>query len=94
MQIYEINSNNRFMGNSTEYYRKNAAARKKKAATDKKINSRPEQVKKRVESNAARRKAKAAGKDIKGKDYDHAVGKFVKTKTNRGRAGEGGRKKK
>jgi hypothetical protein len=82
------------MGNSTEYYRKNAAARKKKAATDKKINSRPEQVKKRVESNAARRKAKAAGKDIKGKDYDHAVGKFVKTKTNRGRAGEGGRKKK
>jgi len=82
------------MGKSTEYYRNNAAARKKKAATDKKINSRPEQVKKRVESNAARRKAKAAGKNIKGKDYDHAVGKFVKTKTNRGRAGEGGRKKK
>ena len=82
------------MGSSTEYYRKNAAARKKKAATDKKINSRPEQVKKRVESNAARRKAKSAGKDIKGKDYDHAVGKFVKTSTNRGRAGEGGRKKK
>jgi hypothetical protein len=82
------------MGKSTEYYRNNAAARKKKAATDKKVNSRPEQVKKRVESNAARRKAKAAGKNIKGKDYDHAVGKFVKTKTNRGRAGEGGRKKK
>lgn len=82
------------MGSSTEYYRKNAAARKKKAATDKKINARPEQVKKRVESNGARRKAKAAGKDIKGKDFDHAVGKFVKTKTNRGRAGEGGRKKK
>lgn len=82
------------MGTSTEYYRKNAAARKKKAATDKKINSRPEQVKKRVESNAARRKAKAAGKNITGRDYDHAVGKFVATKTNRGRAGEGGRKKK
>lgn len=82
------------MGKSTEYYRKNAKARKKKAATDKKINSRPEQVKKRVESNRARRKAKAAGKNIKGKDYDHAVGKFVKTSTNRGRAGEGGRKKK
>lgn len=82
------------MGKSTEYYRNNAAARKKKAATDKKINARPEQVKKRVESNAARAKAKAAGKDIKNKDYDHAVGKFVATKTNRGRAGEGGRKKK
>lgn len=82
------------MGSSTDYYRKNAAARKKKAATDKKINARPEQVKKRVESNGARRKAKAAGKNIDGKDFDHAVGKFVKTKTNRGRAGEGGRKKK
>lgn len=82
------------MGSSTEYYRKNAAARKKKAATDKKINARPAQKKKRVEANAARRKAKAAGKNIKGKDYDHAVGKFVKTKTNRGRSGEGGRKKK
>jgi hypothetical protein len=81
------------MGTSTEYYRKNAAARKKKAATDKKINAKPAQVKKRVESNAARRKAKASGKDIKGKDYDHAVKKFVKTSTNRGRAGEGGRKK-
>tara|TARA_R110000796_G_scaffold14289_2_gene46610 strand:- start:3896 stop:4153 length:258 start_codon:yes stop_codon:yes gene_type:complete len=81
------------MGTSTEYYRKNAAARKKKAATDKKINAKPAQIKKRVESNAARRKAKAAGKDIKGKDYDHAVKKFVKTSTNRGRAGEGGRKK-
>lgn len=82
------------MGRSTDYYRKNAAARKKKAATDKKINARPEQIKKRVESNGARRKAKAAGKNVNGKDYDHAVGKFVKTKTNRGRAGEGGRKKK
>lgn len=27
------------------------------------------------------------------KDYDHAVGKFVSVKKNRGRAGEGGRKK-
>ena len=81
------------MGASTNYYRNNAAARKKKAATDKKINARPEQVKKRVESNGARRKAKAAGKNITGRDYDHAVGRFVDTKTNRGRAGEGGRKK-
>ncbi len=78
---------------SAKYYKKNAAARKKKAATDKKINSRPEQVKKRVEANRARRKAKKSGKNVKGKDYDHAVGKFVKTSTNRGRKGEGGRKK-
>ena len=79
---------------SAKYYAKNPAARKKKAATDKKINSRPSQIKKRVEANKARRKAKASGKNIKGKDYDHAVGKFVKSSTNRGRAGEGGRKKK
>lgn len=79
---------------SAKYYAKNPAARKKKAATDKKINARPSQIKKRVEANKARRKAKAAGKNIKGKDFDHAVGKFVKTSTNRGRKGEGGRKKK
>ena len=79
---------------SAKYYAKNPAARKKKAATDKKINARPSQVKKRVEANKARRKAKAAGKNVRGLDFDHAVGKFVKSSTNRGRKGEGGRKKK
>lgn len=59
------------MSSSTEYYRKNPKARKKKAVTDKKINARPEQVKKRVEANKARRKAKAAGKNITGKDASH-----------------------
>ncbi len=81
------------LSKSAKYYRKNPKARKKKAATDKKINARPSQVKKRVESNRARRKAKAAGKNVRGKDYDHAVGRFVKSSTNRGRKGEGGRKK-
>lgn len=79
---------------SAKYYRKNKSARDKKKVYDKTLNSRPEQIKKRVESNRARRKAKAAGKDVKGKDYDHAVDKFVPTKVNRGRKGEGGRKKK
>ena len=82
------------MGTSTNYYRKNAAARKKKAATDKKINARPAQKKKRAESNAKVRARKKAGKSTKGLDYDHAVGRFVKSSTNRGRKGEGGRKKK
>lgn len=68
-------------------------ARSKKRKTDSKINKRKEQVKKRVESNRARRKAKKSGKKIKGKDYDHAVKKFVKSSTNRGRKNEGGRKK-
>lgn len=79
---------------SAKYYRKNKKARDKKKAYDTELNKRPEQVKKRVEANRARRKAKKNGKNVKGMDYDHAVKKFVKTKTNRGRKGEGGRKKK
>ena len=39
---------------SAKYYRKNPKARKKKAATDKKINSRKSQIKKRVEANRKR----------------------------------------
>lgn len=82
------------LSKSAKYYRKNKAARDKKKAYDTQLNSRPEQVKKRVESNRAVRKRKASGKSTKGLDYDHAVKKFVKRKTNRGRKGEGGRKKK
>lgn len=79
------------LSRTAKYYRNNPKARKKKAATDKKVNARPEQIKKRVESQRARRKAKKAGKNVKGKDYDHAVGRFVSSKVNRGRTGEGGR---
>lgn len=82
------------LSKSAKYYRKNKKARDKKKAYDTELNKRPEQVKKRVESNRARRKAKQNGQDIKGKDYDHAVRRFVRTKTNRGRKGEGGRKSK
>jgi hypothetical protein len=80
------------LGKSAKYYRKNPTARKKKQAYDAELNKRPEQVKKRVESNQANRVAKKNGTHKKGMDYDHAVGKFVKAKTNRGRKGEGGRK--
>jgi hypothetical protein len=79
---------------SAKYYSKNPAARKKKAATDKKINARPAQKKKRAESNAKRREATKKGSNIKGKDYDHATNSFTSVKANRGRKGEGGRKKK
>lgn len=82
------------MGTSTTYYKNNAKARKKKAATDKKINARPAQKKKRAEANKKRRDAVKKGKNVKGKDYDHATNRFVKSSTNRGRVGEGGRKKK
>lgn len=94
MQIYEFELTLCFMSKSASYYRKNAAARKKKAATDKKINARPEQKKKRAEANKKRRQAKRAGKNVRGKDYDHATNRFEKVSTNRGRKGEGGRKKK
>jgi len=76
---------------SAKYYRENPTARSKKAATDKKINARPEQKKKRSESGSKRNAAKKKGQDIKDKDYDHATNSFVSSKTNRGRKGEGGR---
>jgi hypothetical protein len=72
------------LSKSAKYYRDNPTARKKKAAKDKSINSRPEQKKKRRESGMARTKAKASGKNIEGKDYDHKQGKFISSKANRG----------
>lgn len=79
------------LSRSAKYYRKNKKARDKKKAYDSEHQKKPAQVKKRVEANRARRKAKKAGKNIKGLDYDHAVGAFVPTKVNRGRKGEGNR---
>ncbi len=79
------------LSKSAKYYRSHPEARKKKAKTDAAVNRRPEQVKKRVQSNAKRRQAKAAGKDVRGKDYDHHTNSFVSVKTNRGRKGEGNR---
>lgn len=67
------------------YYRDNPEARKKKAKTDKKINARPEQRKKRSELVTKRREDEKKGKDIKGLDFDHATGRYVKPKVNRGR---------
>lgn len=80
------------MSSSAEYYRKHPAARKKKQAYDAAHNRKPSAVKKRVEANRANRKAGTYGNGD-GKDYDHAVKRMVSASTNRGRAGEGGRKK-
>ena len=92
------------LSKSAKYYRDNPKAKKKKAATDKAINKRPEQVKKRVEANGARRKAKAAGKNVTGKDASHTKNGIVfkKTSVNRGsksdsagdKRARGGKKKK
>lgn len=72
------------LSKSAKYYRDNPTARKKKASTDKSVNSRPEQKKKRAESGRKRTAAKKAGKNIKGKDYDHKQGKFISSRANRG----------
>lgn len=70
------------------------ASIKKKREYDKKLSQSAEQKKKRAECNKKRAEAKSKGKNITGKDYDHATKRFVKTSTNRGRKGEGGRIKK
>jgi len=46
----------------------------------------------RAENQRKRRKAIKAGKNIKGKDYDHTKKKFVSVKANRGGHGKGTRK--
>ena len=71
---------------SAKYYAGNPVARKKKAATDKRINSRPGQIKKRVEANRARRLAKRLGKNVTGLDASHTSNgiRFKKTSINRG----------
>lgn len=69
---------------TAQFYDKNPEARAKKAAYDKKYNATPEQKKKRTELQAINRKKGTHGNGD-GKDYDHAVGRMVKAKTNRGR---------
>ncbi len=81
------------LSRTAKYYRKNKKARKKKQAYDANHQKAPGQVKKRVESKRRRKAAKKRGVNVKGKDYDHATNRMVSTKKNRGRAGEGNRKK-
>ena len=71
-------------GPSAIFYRKNKAARKKKAATDKKVNSRPEQRRKRVELVQERRKRGIYGKG--GNDIAHTKNglRSKSVKANRG----------
>tara|TARA_Y100000758_G_C15927921_1_gene377596 strand:+ start:467 stop:727 length:261 start_codon:yes stop_codon:yes gene_type:complete len=73
------------LGKTATFYKKNKESRDKKAKYDKKFNKLKSQIKKRVELAKIRRRAKKNGKNIDGKDYDHAVGRFVNSSTNRGR---------
>jgi len=69
---------------STEYYRTHPRARRKKQKVDAKLNKRPAQVKKRVESNRERRIARRKGRNITGKDYNHGTDSFISVRANRG----------
>jgi len=59
------------------------AARRKKKRDLKYANSK-DRKEKRADSQKKRRAAKKAGKNIKGKDYDHYTGTFVTAHRNRG----------
>ena len=78
------------LSKSAKYYRDNPEARKKKAATDKKINARPEQRKKRSELIKRNAEADKRGTNRTGKDWDHSSNSYVKVSTNRGRTGKKG----
>ena len=73
-------------GKTAKYYAANPEAKKRHNDYQKEYNKSPDQVKKRVELNAINREADKNGVNRNGKDYDHAVGKHVKSSINRGRA--------
>lgn len=60
-----------------------AAAKRKKERDLRYANTRDREIK-RADSQKKRRDAKKAGKNIKGKDYDHYTGAFVTANRNRG----------
>lgn len=82
------------LSESAKYFRKNKKARDNKKKYDTNFGKKKEQRKKRVELQAKRRAAKKRGVDTSKSDYDHSVGRRVSVKKNRGRRGEGNRKKK
>ena len=64
-------------------------AARQKAIRDKRRAMRKDRREKKAENQRLRRAAKQAGRNIKGKDYDHKKKKFVKVKKNRGNYGKG-----
>lgn len=69
---------------SAIYYASNPEARKKKKEYDTEYHKTKKRKKYRAGLNKKRREAGRYGNGD-GKDYDHAVGKFVSASTNRGR---------
>jgi len=67
-------------------------AKRMKAIRDKRAAMTADRRKKKAENQRKRRAAIKAGKNIKGKDYDHTKKKFVSIKANRGGHGKGTKK--
>ena len=67
-------------------------AKRMKAIRDKKAAMTAGRRKKKAENQRKRRAAKKAGRNIKGKDYDHKDGKFKSVHANRGNDGNGTKK--
>jgi len=67
-------------------------AAKAKAKRDLAAANSPRRKKMRNENQKKRRAAIKAGKNVKGKDYDHKTGGFTSVKANRGNRGKGTKK--
>ena len=69
-----------------------STARRAKAARDLAAAKTDNRRRKKAENQRLRRAAIKAGKNIKGKDYDHKDKKFKTVKDNRGNDGKGTKK--
>ena len=67
-------------------------AKRAKAIRDKKAAMTPDRRAKKAENQRKRRAATKAGKDIRGKDYDHKDKRFKSIRANRGNDGKGTKK--
>ena len=67
-------------------------AKRMKAVRDKRAAMTTDRKKKKAENQRKRRAAIKAGKNIRGKDYDHKDKKFKSVKKNRGNDGKGTRR--
>ena len=64
-------------------------AKRMKAIRDKQVAMTTDRKNKKAENQRKRRAAKKAGKNLRGKDYDHKTKKFTSIKSNRGNRGRG-----
>ena len=64
-------------------------AKRMKAVRDKRAAMTADRKNKKAENQRKRRAAKKAGKNLRGKDYDHKTKRFTSINSNRGNRGHG-----